>query len=45
MEIFNLRGWEWVGGTLYKVAEIWEVKDSQYSKGVILDEMPNSGES
>ena len=32
------------GRSLYKVPEIWEVRDSQDSKGRTLDKMPNSGE-
>jgi hypothetical protein len=30
---------------LQNVAETWELRDSQYSKGGILDEMPYRGES
>ena len=34
-------GW----GTLHNLPETWEVRDSQDSKGVSLDEMHESGES
>ena len=43
METGNLRRYV-VGGTLQNVPEIWEVRDSQDSKGGTLDEMPYSGE-
>ena len=33
-----------VGGTLWKVPETWEVRDSQDSKGGTLDEMTSSAE-
>ena len=33
-----------VVGTLQNVTETWEVRDSLYSKGVTLDEMPHSEE-
>jgi hypothetical protein len=33
-----------VGGTLQNAPETWEVRDSQDSKGGILDQMPNSRE-
>lgn len=34
---------EWWEDTL-ECTETWKVRDSQYSKGGALDEMPNSGE-
>jgi hypothetical protein len=33
-----------LGGTLLNEPEIWEVRDSQHSKGGSLDEMPNNRE-
>ena len=33
-----------MGGTLLNEPEIWEVRDSQHSKGGTLDEMPNNRE-
>ena len=41
----NRKPWE-TGGweTLQKAPEIWEVRDSQNSKGGTLDEMPDSRE-
>jgi hypothetical protein len=42
METDNFRKYE-VGGTLYNAPEIWQVRNSQDSKGEILDEMPDSG--
>ena len=43
METGNLRREE-VGGTLQNVPETWKIRDSQDSKGGILDKMPNSRE-
>jgi hypothetical protein len=43
METGNLGRYQ-VGGTLQNVPEIWEVRDSQDSKGGTLNKMPDSRE-